>query len=323
MKVFLPCLVVVTMVFLGCRYKSSSEPASTTFENLEALQTRIFTGTDVDYALSYNSFSLVNEIEQVVERVSRSFKKDTLWCSLTDEVAGLFVCIGNSKPAQHIPLNRAAIFAEGRPALGVPNSGVVVSPATSVSSYEKSSGHDLTELSLKTFFERLKDSCPDTSCILPGELLFAQSVMAEMDAIYPNGYSVVSVDTSSGEQLKRSLAHEVSHGQFFQQPQYRAAVYGFWNSLAAETRIAASKMVGQNYDVVNVDLLINEFHAFVLDRKFTGVPAEYLNQLRQSDPEQAAALGHLSQQSENLRAALLGSLRSAVPVVLHEAMTGN
>lgn len=316
-------LIVLHLSVVGCRYKTNSVSNPTTFENLEAVQTRVFSASDVDFALSYKSFSLVKELDQVVTKVSQSFKKNTLWCSLTEEVAGLFVCVGNSKEAQHIPLNRAAIFVEGRPSLGVPNSGVIVSQAASIAGYSQSSGHDLTELSLRTFFERLSDSCPDLSCVLPGEQLFAQSVMAEMDSIYPNGYSVVSVDTSSSDSLKRSLAHESAHGQFFQQPQYRAAVYGFWNSLPSGTRIAASKVIGKNYDVVNVDLLINEFHAYILDRKFSDIPISALEQMRQSDPEQALALSQLSLQSESMRIALLTSLRSAVPLVLHEAITGN
>jgi hypothetical protein len=266
---------------------------------------------------------LLRDFDVVVDSVQQlADQKSTLTCFATQEVTGLFVCVGNNKAAQHIPLNRAAIFTESRPSLGVLQSRVVVSPEQSVSGYEASSGHDLTEQHLKDFFIALRDRCPDASCILSGEMTFAQEVMPEFERIYPYGYSVVSVDISSGEQLKKALAHELSHGQYFQIPQYRAAVYSFWNALSPEIRIAASDILSQSYEKANVDLIINEFHAFTLDSKFADIPSDYLRQLEQSDPKQAAALALLSQNSAAVREALLASLSSAVPLILYEKILG-
>lgn len=318
---FFGCLLVSALG--ACSSQKPSVAGLNANGNLEARSQAVFSAPDVDYVVSYRALSVLRDFDTIVSNIQRfSSQKNTLSCFVTEEVAGLFVCVGNNKAAQHIPLNRAAIYTESRPTLGVLQSKVIVPLEVSESGYQQSSGHDLTEQHLKDFFVALRDSCPDASCVLPGEMTFAQKVMPEFERIYPYGYSVISVDISSGEQLKKALAHEMSHGQYFQIPQYRASVYSFWNALSPEIRIAASEMVSQNYERANVDLIINEFHAFTLDAKFADIPPDYLRQLEQNDPKQAAALAVLSQSSAAVREALLANLRSAVPLVLYEKILG-
>jgi hypothetical protein len=307
----------------ACSSPKTSAAGLNSNDDLEARFQAVFSAPDVDYVVSYRTQSVLRDFDTIVANVERmGSQKSILSCFVTEEVAGLFVCLGNNKAAQHIPLNRAAIYAESRPKLGVLQSKMIVSREKSESGYQQSSGHDLTEQNLKEFFVALRDSCPDASCVLPGEMTFAQKVMPEFERIYPNGYSVISVDISSGGKLKRALAHESSHGQYFQIPQYRAAVYAFWNALSPEIRIAASDMISQNYERANIDLIINEFHAFTLDGVFSDVSPDYLRQLAQTDPKQATALALLNQSSAAVREALLANLRSAVPLVLYEKILG-
>ena len=306
---------------LACSRQDRSTESATFANNMEARMQNVIPSQNLDYIVSYRTLSVLRDLDSVIANVrGLNPQRSALSCFVTEEAAGLFLCVGNNKAAQHIPLNRAAIFAESRPPLGIKQSGVIVPQQTSESGYEKSSGHDLTEQNLQVFFQALKARCPDASCILPGEMDFAQKVMPEFSRIYPYGYSVLSVDTSSGDELKRSLRHEISHGQFFQQQQYRAAVYGFWNSLSPELRIAASVFMGKSYDQANIDLIINEFHAFTLDNSYANIPDNYLVKLAQSDPNHAASLRLLTQNAAYLRESLLTYLRAAVPLVLYEKL---
>lgn len=303
----------------ACSRTNRSTESTTFANNMEARLQAVIPSQDLDYVISYRPLSLLQDFDSVAASVrGLNSQRGSLSCFVTQEVAGLFVCLGNNKAAQHIPLNRAAIFAESRPPLGVQQSRVIVSQEVSESGYEQSNGHDLTEQSLKEFFVALRDKCPDGSCIIAGEMDFAQKVMPEFERIYPYGYSVVSVDVSSGDKLKQSLAHEISHGQFFQQPQYRAAVYGFWSSLSPELRLAAADIVSLSYDRANIDLVINEFHAALLDRAYANISQANLNQFAQSNPKQATSLALLKQNSEYLRQALITYLTPAVPVILYE-----
>lgn len=79
-----------------------------------------FKASDVTYIVTANTVRLKHDLRPMIDKLrTRRGLENTLVCAQTEEIHGLFLCGGTSRNAQHIPLMRAAIFAEGRPSLGI------------------------------------------------------------------------------------------------------------------------------------------------------------------------------------------------------------
>lgn len=307
-------VIASLLLLLGCSI--ASQPAS---ENSPLGQRylegqKVFESDTVTYIVPRAPLRLKDQLDGFIGKLKNSPpNKSTLVCMLTSEIQGLFLCVGSDKAAQHVPLNRAAIFIESRPPLGVRQSREIISQEVSLSGYAKSSGHDLNQSHLEDFFKSVKLACPDISCLSNGEFVFASDVMTEFGARSSGGYSVVSVDVSNVEEMKRTLSHEISHGQFFQEPAYRAAVFSFWSGLSPEIRVAAQRFLSQNYDTSNIELLINEFQGFTIDGTFERIPESAVSQA--SDPVMAQTYAALRNGALQRRLALIGLLSSVTPTV--------
>ena len=275
-------------------------------------QQQTFQSKDITYIVTAQPIRLRQDLNPMLNKLrSRRGIENTLVCAQTTEISGLFLCGGTTRVAQHIPLMRAAIYAEGRPSMNVMSAGQFVSQQVASSGYSKSFGHDLTQSLLQSFFSGAKGMCPDLSCLLEGEVLFASKVMAEFQRRAPGGYSVVSFDVESEDSVSAALKHEISHGQFFQQSGYRMAVQMFWFSLPLDVQMAAQKMIGMNYDVSNQELLMNEFHAYILDGKFAGLTAETIASAKKYDPEFGSAMEVLARNAQQLDTNLRNSIKGA------------
>jgi len=240
-------------------------------------------------------------------------QENRLVCAQTFEIQGLFLCIGSTEAAHHAPLMRAAIFAEGRPALGVQRAGQVVSFEVAKKGWGPSGGHDLPRPLLEGYFSTLKNACAgNIACMGLYEFEFARSVMAELMRLAPSGYSVITFDVESESSFSNVKNHEISHGQFFQQPAYRQAVVNFWNSLSPNIREAARIDLAYAYDVNIQELLINEFHAYVLDGTYVrrGTP-ESIAGAKKYDQNMGAALEILAFNAPALRESLVAMIRSS------------
>jgi hypothetical protein len=78
----------------------------------------------------------------------------------------------------------------------------------------------------------------------------------------PNPAALIAV--AAGPARLAALRHEVSHGEFFTNPRYRAYCIGFWNRLSREQRAIFREQLAQlGYDPANDDLIINEMQAFL------------------------------------------------------------
>jgi hypothetical protein len=62
------------------------------------------------------------------------------------------------------------------------------------------------------------------------------------------------------------LRHELSHGEFFSNPQYAEYVHNFWlNQLTGEERGAVRAFLGRNdYDVREETIMFNEMQAYLM-----------------------------------------------------------
>ena len=277
-----------------------------------AQQQQTFQAKDVTYIITSQPIRLRQDLNPMLDKLrSRRGLENTLVCAETVEIGGLFLCGGTTRVAQHVPLMRAAIYAEGRPSMNIPSAGQFVSQQVAESGYGKSSGHDLPRILLQGFFSGAKRLCPDLSCLLEGEALFASKVMLEFERRASAGYSVVSFDVESEDSVNAALKHEISHGQFFQQSGYRAAVQMFWYGLPLDIQRAAQKVVGVNYDVSNAELLLNEFHAYILDGKFSSLTADSIASAKRYDFAFGSALEVLATNAQQLNTSLRSSIQNA------------
>ncbi|MFZ9521146.1 MAG: hypothetical protein ACO3A4_11785 [Silvanigrellaceae bacterium] len=275
-------------------------------------QQQTFQAKDVTYIITAQPIRLRQDLNPLLEKLrSRRGLENNLVCAQTMEINGLFLCGGTTRLAQHIPLMRAAIYAEGRPSMNINSAGQFVSQQVASSGYSRSYGHDLPQSLLQSFFTGAKGMCPDFSCLLEGEVVFASKVMPEFQRRSPGGYSVVSFDVESEDSVSAALKHEISHGQFFQQSGYRMAVQMFWLSLPMDIQMAAQKMIGMNYDVSNQELLMNEFHAYILDGKFSGLTADSIASAKKYDIEFGQAMEVLAMNAQQLNTNLRNSIQNA------------
>jgi hypothetical protein len=86
------------------------------------------------------------------------------------------------------------------------------------------------------------------------------------------------------------LRHELSHGEFFTNPAYAAYVRQAWDTILTGAERAAFRafLQGQNYDITNHDLTVNEMQAFLVftpDDRYAsaatlGLPAGDLERLQ-------------------------------------------
>jgi hypothetical protein len=332
MKFLNPLIFVNLTLAAGCSFssqnstssQSSSESSQTTGGPVNPIWNsasggsgsgtgqKIFDSSDITYIVFEKPFSLQNDLQSMISKI-KAYRsgKTTLVCGQTADIQGLFLCVGNNRQAQHIPLMRPAIFAEGRPSIGVPSAYAVVPQQVAQGAYSKSLGHDVPQFLLQQFFESVRNSCSDLSCLLPGELMFSQRVMGEFQRLAPMGYSVVSFDVESDASIQGALKHEIAHGQFFQQQRYKFAVNMFWNTLSPQLQNAARTFVKLNYDVNLTELVVNEFHAYVVDGTFSRLTPDAVQKSKQFDLEFGSALEILYQQSSFLQLSLKNALMTS------------
>jgi hypothetical protein len=67
------------------------------------------------------------------------------------------------------------------------------------------------------------------------------------------------------EERASVLSHELSHGEYFTNPEYKAYCAEFWNTaLTFEERAEFTRWLGEmSYDTSNLDLIINETQAYI------------------------------------------------------------
>jgi hypothetical protein len=267
----------------------------------------------MNYVIDRTPLSLKGSFRNFVSSVQSKQGLTELHCAAATEISGLFLCAGTNANAHHFPLMRAAIFAEGRPSIQVPFAGQIVSGAKALEAWPKSSGHDLTDSHLMNFFMALKAACPDASCVDQNEFVFADKVMPVFSRLAPQGYSVISFEVSN-ESVDGVVVHEIAHGQFFQQPQYRNAVLTWFNTLPFDVQQKAAQVIGVNYDIRVPNLLVNEFHAYTLMGKFDYSPEKYTQIMQMNDPT-SMAIASIMIQAPQLQQSLRFALAtSGMPV---------
>lgn len=304
------------LLSMGCRIESISTSRTETSSSISngmggigAGSADVIPAPRMNYVINKTPISLKSSFRSFVSSVQRKTAQTELHCSLTSEISGLFLCAGTNADAHHFPLMRAAIFAEGRPNNQVPFAGQIVSAAKALEVWSKSYGHDLTDSHLMNFFMALKAACPDASCIDHNEFVFADKVMPVFSRLAPQGYSVISFEVSNTS-IDGAVAHEIAHGQFFQQPQYRNAVLTWFNTLPFDVQQKAAQVIGLNYDIRVPDLLVNEFHAYTLMGKFDFSPQKYTEMMQTNDPTSMAVASIMMQApqlQQSLRLALMAS----------------
>lgn len=78
-----------------------------------------------------------------------------------------------------------------------------------------------------------------------------------------------------------TIEHELLHGEYFVNDDYRSAVHTFWSTeLSDDQRAVISRELGAEYDATNSDLIVNEFQAYLLQAKPSSMLAAQRHHLR-------------------------------------------
>ena len=142
--------------------------------------------------------------------------------------------------------------------------------------------HDYAAADLARFFSLAQES----GLTLTAEELSLRAVAQTHGIIAPNpdgGWragagAILSISRSSGTALRRLLLrHELMHGIYFTEPEYRAAVWALWQELTADEQMFWRLLLAAiNYDVDYPDLVVNEFQGYLLQQDADRV-AGFLN----------------------------------------------
>ena len=190
-------------------------------------------------------------------------------------------------------LNRVAAFIEkaGQPRDRVLNDAeLAVATAPNPSTYYL--GHDYGVGSLRRFF-----AAADRDGIVLNSLeeRLRQILAQEGMMLAPEGQgAVVSVPAPEPDLDAQArlavLRHELSHGEFFTNPDYAAWTFRFWREYLsdAERRAFRTFLAKLDYDPANEELMANETQAFLVhtpDSRFfsaaaVGLPPAVINRLR-------------------------------------------
>lgn len=185
--------------------------------------------------------------------------------------------------AQGLALNRAAAFIEKKHSAGGQVLGddemqrLLARSGDSVSTFYF--GHDYSAPQLRRFFERaaaqgLKLNAQERQlqALLQAQGLLAEKPDASAQALV--SFTAVQADdpaTASDEgvdALRResTLRHELSHGEFFTDPQYQRRCWAFWREALSEAERSRFRQLlsSMDYDPANEELMVNETQALLM-----------------------------------------------------------
>ena len=187
------------------------------------------------------------------------------------QAPGILVADFPSLHAQARALNRAAIFLELAGVLRdhVPDDADVTAAVTGAHlDYDRFYyGHDYRAADLQRMWAMMAKA---GVALLPEEAALRTTL--ESAARQPGGFGAVISLPPAGQGLQDAagraaiLRHELSHGFYFTDPAYAAAVHAFWeNGLSATQRAGFRRfLAGEMYDSSNEELMENEMQAYLV-----------------------------------------------------------
>jgi hypothetical protein len=193
-------------------------------------------------------------------------------------------------------LNRVAAFVEKA---GLPHDRVLSDGDLSAAIQSRGDtvetfyfGHDYAASSLARFFAladsggiRLNPEEERLRALLRQENWFAPGVTAGLISVPAVG----SEPRITASVRSAILRHELSHGEFFSNPEYAAYVHNFWlTKLTGDEREAVRRFLGsEGYDAADEELMYNEMQAYLM---FTRDPLFFTPDLLGMTQERLSAL---------------------------------
>ncbi len=195
-----------------------------------------------------------------------NFGSDDTICLQVIEVQGTYLCIPKQKFQMNQTFTRMGFFwgaAKGmRAGTLVPNHNSLLAQYNQVIS-----GHNLPGEVILHFL-KAADLSPDLDVRLNAlERDFAKTFISKDQVQKLNGrFYLIVVSADQPENFNKTLEHELNHARYHLQSAHREAVDKFWRDFVSEEdKVGVRTMLGQYYNADNESLMIDEFHAYILE----------------------------------------------------------
>jgi hypothetical protein len=235
--------------------------------------------TTVEVALASSKVSLPDGLSpwilgikaKVGGRILANLSADTdgvdryIECAEVAELPGAFLCCSFYQSDMNDAFTRMGIFmGAGR---GVQENTVMSHGDPVLRNYKKLvAGHNLPGPAVSRFYSRLlieKNSdlgLNEFEGAFHNDFLQNPAVKALGDQFYLIGLSIQNMKT-----YQSVVTHEIFHALYFLNPDYRETVRRFWSeSISEKDRTQITEVIGQAYNTENLELVIDEFQAYLL-----------------------------------------------------------
>ena len=157
-----------------------------------------------------------------------------------------------------------------------------ISSAAAFSDKKGYNAHNYHARDLARYFNKIS-----ASMLLPEELLLRDILLISGVLIYKHrSYygkegGVISISRSSSPSLRKLLlVHELSHAVFYTVADYREGVQQLWMELSpAEQLFWSLFLYGRGYSVKDINLVVNEYHAYLLQQPRSEVNSYFRRQI--------------------------------------------
>lgn len=192
------------------------------------------------------------------------------------EIDNTLVLVFNYPSAMNAAMLRASIFVEGLETFWDKTEPIFVNGRPIIRNRALAKfiginviGHDLQAKDLLTYWKALdqvkKRHLKPVPTSKYDELLpIEEDVRSVLEPYFHKNPDTALVIVSANYYDTEIFSHEVSHAQYFTNPEYKKAVHDYWNSMSEADRETARKELSNSfarYDGNNEDLMINEFQA--------------------------------------------------------------
>ncbi len=190
-------------------------------------------------------------------------------CRETTEFKGVYLCLYPSLLEMNLAFGRASFYVEGDD--GYPVGQIVpLDNPTLVIDNEKILGHDLKAPNLLSYIQAAHQAC-DQSKNDPKICLSAPEADLVNNFLFPQAsknpdFIVIAAPTQPSKEWQATITHELSHAQYFREPQFQQVVHDFWtNQVTDKDRAGILDVLAKGFDTNDKVLMENEFQAFILE----------------------------------------------------------
>lgn len=183
-------------------------------------------------------------------------------CAEVAALPGTFIACAFYQRDLNEALTRMGLFmGAGR---GTSEGTIVEADDRTLLNYQKLvAGHNLPGSTITAFYERLRDQSPGLTV---AESIFLKTFLNHPRVRQTNGrFYLIGVSVQSMKPQDSVVSHEIFHAYFHLDTEYRMIVERFWaEKVSAADKALITAEIGKGYNVDSELLVIDEFHAYLL-----------------------------------------------------------